>query len=93
MISEKKLLEPLRLNKDSVISQMRTLRNAPPFEVLCGLWQIQREEIIKEGKKTRREGLWEAIDGFDKAANVALVWAQKKMTNEFSEHETPLQED
>lgn len=80
------------MNKDSVIAHMRELQRAEQFEVLVGLWATEREALIAEGKKSRREGLWEELAGYDRATNVIFQWAGKKLSNESPDTPNPFEE-
>ena len=73
----RKMFQALEMTQDSVISHMRSLRANDSVEVLQGLWALEREKIIAEGKKLRQGDAWAMLDGFDRASSAIVRWAAK----------------
>lgn len=78
-------IKPLELTKDSVVTYMRNLVRSEPYEVAVGLWGIERERLLTEGKRTLKAEILAELKGFDRAAGLLEEWARKEIREEAEE--------
>ena len=75
------------MSADSVAQHIRNMRNTEGYKILMLHWNVQREAIIAEGKKARRDEktikMWARLEGFDDA--VALVNKLAKVDEELND--------
>ena len=78
MKTKARVIKPLEMTSDSVITYMRNFQKSETYEVLMGLWGMQRDGIEEEGKRFLKPECWAKLDGFDQAAKTVAMWARKK---------------
>lgn len=84
----KNVIEPLQLEQDSVITYMRNFMNQTQYEVLMGLWRMERAEILREGMRLKTPDSWAKLEGFERAVGTISKWAAKKLKKDQDQNQT-----